>query len=110
MSEEQVHQIKIPREIKVCSHTYKVELSSDVSFKHNSIGIVKHDEQKIIIDSNNAKSQIDQTFLHEYMHLVERFLVVKLDDADVDRIAEGIAILLKNNLNITLDWSDIKEG
>ena len=43
------------------------------------------------------------------MHMIERYCVVKLDDTDIDRIAEGLAMFLFENLDIQLDWSLIKE-
>ena len=52
-------------------------------------------------------SELNQTFLHEILHLVERFLVVKIDDVDVDRIAEGLAVILFDNLGIEFDWSEV---
>ncbi len=100
--------VKVPQKIKLLTHTYDVEFNKQELSSAGTIGLCQHIYGKIIVGNNFPLSQMNQSFLHEYMHLVERFLVVKLDDTDIDRIAEGIAVLLEN-LGIELDWSDIKE-
>ena len=103
--------VKIPKEIKLLTHTYKIKFDTKELASAGTGGLTKHLYQEIILDNVAYKpSEVDQIFLHEYIHVIERHLCVKLDDADVERISEGLADLLFNNLGIEFDWSLIKEG
>jgi len=66
--------------------------------------------QEIVLDrSCQPKSEVGQIFLHEFMHVIERHMGMKLEDNDIERISEGFYDLLVNNLGLEFDWSDIKE-
>jgi len=99
--------IKVPRKVKMASHTYGIKCDSRQSLSAGTCGLTRHIYQEIIMDPSWPLSQKNQTLLHEVMHLIERFWVVKLDDNDIDRIAEGLAVFLFDNLGIELDWSDV---
>jgi len=101
--------VVIPRQIKMASHTYGIELNRVKCSGAGTIGLCNHLEQKIYIDDISAKSQLDQALLHEIMHMIERFFVVRIDDNDIDRIAEGLAILLFDNFGIEFDWGLVKD-
>ena len=101
--------VKVPQKIKILTHTYDVGFDRKELAAAGTIGLCQHIYSKIIVTDNMPPSQRNEAFLHEYLHLVERYLIVKLDDSDIDRLAEGIAVLLEN-LGVELDWSLIKEG
>ena len=102
--------VKIPREIKLLTHTITVKFDPKAVYSAGTCGITKHIYKEIILDNYNLpKSELDQVFLHEYLHVVERHFAVKLDDNDIERISEGLANFLFNNLGIEFDWSDIQE-
>ena len=103
------HKIRVPKQIKITTHTYGVEFNTKECIAGGASGLCKHTFEKLCFDPALPKGQLDQTFLHEVMHMIERYCVVKLDDTDIDRIAEGLAMFLFENLDIQLDWSLIKE-
>jgi len=73
-------------------------------------GIVRHLYQDILLDNTTLPpSELIQVFIHEYIHVIERHFCVKLEDSDVDRIAEGFTTLLVDNFGLEFDWSDIEE-
>ena len=100
------HLVKIPREIKLLTHIYKIRFDTKDLASLGASGLTRHLYQEIILDNNaSPKSEVDQIFLHEYLHVIERHLCVKIDDADVERISEGLAELLFTSLGIEFDWS-----
>lgn len=101
--------IKIPKKIRILTHTYTIRFASKDLISYGSSGLTKHLHQEILLEPHHAKSEIDQTFLHELIHVIERHLTIKIDDPDVDRLAEGLALFLFDSLGIELDWSNIGE-
>ena len=101
--------IKVPIKLKIASHEYTIKDDEQALKSASTVGEARHIYHDILIDFNRVSSEVTQTFLHEYLHCIERFWNVKIDDNDVDRLAEGVAVLF-NNLNIEFDWSDIKDG
>jgi len=102
--------VKVPKTIKLLSHTYRVRCNSKELVAVGAMGLTRHLHQEIILDTNNIPpTELDQTFLHELLHVVERHFNMKIDDADIDRLSEGLAVILFDNFGIKLDWSDIQE-
>ena len=101
--------IKIPKHIKLLTHSYKIRFDTKALTSAGTCGLTRHLYQDIIIDKASLPpSEVDQVFLHELLHVIERHFIVKLDDADIDRIAEGLAVILFDNLGIEFDWSEIE--
>lgn len=102
--------VKVPKTIKLLSHTYSVRSDSKELVTVGALGLTRHLHQEIILDTHNIPpTELDQTFLHELLHVVERHFNMKIDDADIDRLSEGLAVILFDNFGIKLDWSDIQE-
>ncbi len=102
--------VKVPPEIKILTHKYKVRSNSKELVAVGAMGLTRHLHQEIILDTHNIPlSELNQTFLHELLHIVERHLGAKIDDSDIDRLSEGLAEILFDNFGIELDWSGIKE-
>ena len=100
--------VKVPQEFKIASHTYTIKYDPKQLESTGAMGLCRHLYKEIILSNNLPESEKMENFLHEYLHCVERIWVAKLDDVDVDRIAEGLCVLF-NNLGIEFDWSEIKE-
>ena len=101
--------VKIPREIKILTHTYKIRFDTKELASVGAGGLTKHLYQEIVLDNKiSPKSELDQIFLHEYIHTIERHFCVKINDDDVERISEGLAELLFTNLGIEFDWGLIE--
>ena len=89
--------VKVPKKIKIASHTYTIRQNSFKTAEHGTVGTATHMRQKIYIDENLPLSAKNQTLLHEVMHLVDRFWVVKLEESDIDRIAEEMNFIKNHN-------------
>jgi len=100
--------IKIPKQIKIGIHAYRVEFNSLLWHEEALKGCANHLKQVIQLDPALAESQKCVTFLHETIHVINDNYRCKLDDDEVDRIAQGFAELLQDNFGIEFDWSLIK--
>ena len=102
--------VKIPKILRLLTHTCEVKFDTKRAVSAGCCGLTRHLYQDITLDGTTLpKSEIDQVFLHEYIHFIERHFCLKLDDADVERLSEGLAVLLFKDLGIELDWSEIEQ-
>ncbi len=101
--------VKIPKEIKIGTHTYKVIFDRSIRTDDDRIGETNHRTQVIKIWTEAPLSMQNETLLHELIHIAEYYFRVRIEDADIDRIAECICDFLFNNLGLGFDWSDIEE-
>jgi len=101
--------IKIPREIKIGTHTYSVSYDRAIRTDDEHIGQTNHRTQQIKIWTDAPLSMRNESFIHEVIHIAEYYFRVRIEDADIDRIAECMCDLLLNNLGTEFDWSEIKK-
>ncbi len=102
-------QIKIPKIIKILTHNYTVRFDEKELASAGCSGLARHLYQDIILSNRiYPPSELNQVFLHEVIHTIERHFGIKIDDADVDRLSEGLCVFLFDNLGIGFDYSDIE--
>lgn len=99
--------IRVPKEIKVGGHTYKVTYRKFLGKDTGDRGVTAHRRQKIEVDPDNPYSQKNATLLHEILHLIEIVFNLDLRDEDTDRISEGLYQVLSDSFGIKFDWSNI---
>lgn len=99
--------VRVPPVIRIGIHDYKILLDDHIAFDSLAVGQSRHRDGEIAIDCHQNMSQRYVTFLHEVLEVIRRKYTINLDHDDLDRIAQGMAELLHNNLHIKLDWSDI---
>ena len=103
--------VKVPSKINFLTHEYTVMFGAKELASQGCVGLTRHLYQEIILDNTTTpKSEVDQTFLHEFVHVIERHTGMKFDDADIERLSEGIADLFFRTLGIELDWSEVEEA
>jgi len=102
--------IKVPGEIKIGTHTYKIMFDRAIRTDDDRIGEANHRTQIIKIWTEAPLSMKNEALLHELIHIAEYYFRVRIDDADIDRIAQCMCDFLFNNLGIEFDWSLIGEG
>ena len=102
--------VKVPNKVKILTHEYTIKFDTKALISAQTSGMAKHLYQEILLDNENLpESELNQVFLHELIHTIERHFCLHLEDPDVERLSEGLAVVLFDNLGIELDWSDIKE-
>ena len=99
--------VKIPRKIKMLTHPYTIKFDEKVTLSAGTIGLTRHYYQDICLTRELPPSELNQLFLHEVLHTIERHFNIKLEDQDVDRLSEGLCIFLFENLGIEFVWDDI---
>ena len=100
--------VKVPRQIPLGAHTYKVVFRPNFLAIDKLTGQVNHHSQVIEIEPILAETEKAQVLMHEQLHIIDNQYSLSLSEADIDRIAEGITEFLLRGLGLEFDWSDIK--
>ena len=100
-------EIKIPKIIKIGSHSYKVyfdEREDDGDFRGSAL----HSHHEILLNPSLHKEQLRITFIHEVLHIIGQVFDMR-DQSDecILKTAEGLGILLFSDLGISFDFSNI---
>lgn len=101
--------VKIPNKIKVATHSYEIALNSHLQADEKRLGVCNHRIQRLEIEPEQCPSELAVSLLHEIIHIIERTYNCDISDPDIDRIAQGVAEFLTNNLGIEFDWGNIKK-
>ena len=102
--------VKVPRILRLLTHTCEVKFDTKRVVSAGTCGLTRHLYQDITLDNTTLpQSEVDQVFLHEYIHFLERHFCMSLKEDEVERLAEGLAVLLFNDLGLEFDWSEIEQ-
>ena len=99
-------EIKVPRVIKVGSHSYKVYFDGredDGDFRGSAL----HNHHEILLNPTLHREQLRVTFIHEVLHIIGQVFDERMPEESTIRTAEGLGILLFSNLGIDFDFSSI---
>ena len=104
-----MYSIKVPSELKVGGHTFRVVTNSDLS----SDGIRAHIDYKrlvISIHPNKPDSAKSQAFIHEAIHSIDLiYLNRQIDNENiVEPLAEGLWQILEQ-LGIQFDFGALED-
>ena len=93
--------MKIPDTVSFMSSRYEVRKTPGF---HKNVNKDNFNRDQGRVDYNNAIIDIDpelshhkQTFFHEVQHIIAYHMGVELEEADVDRLAEGWLHFLETN-------------
>jgi len=100
--------IKIPREIKVGAHSYRIILTPQLKIDQDKRGIVDHRRQTIELEGSMPNTMLVAVLLHEVVHIIDEVYSCHTDEDTTDRIAQGLTDMFYN-MGIEFDWSDISE-
>ncbi len=98
---------KIPREIKIGLYPYSVQTVPHLKLMDGVWGSSNHVKKEIKVDSGLPLLELNQTLIHEVLHVISEGYRCGLDEDNVERLANGIGEFLFDNLGIELDWSGI---
>lgn len=102
--------VKIPREIELLTHKYQISFNPKEMASTGCAGLTRHLYQKIYLDKTvTPPSELNQILFHEILHVIERQFSIKIDDADIDRLSQGLIAILTDCFGIELSWEDIEE-
>ena len=101
--------IKVPKQITVGSMTYGIVLTPNLEKHHHLLGQCLTDEGLIKIEPHSRADVRDQSLMHELVHAINDIFMCKLDEDNIERIAQGLTATLKRDFCVEFDWSLIEE-
>lgn len=100
--------IKVPKRIKIASHTYEVAFDNRATDSAGTMALTRPLYETILLSKEAKEGWRNQLFLHEVLHMIDRFWFTQISEENLERLSEGLAVFLFDNLGIELDWSEIK--
>ncbi len=98
----------IPPTIQIGGHIYSIVFNKEVE-DDGSYAQVNHRTQKIELNPIRPKSQIDEAFLHELFHIINKvFANSNLGEDGISANSEGLLQVIRQ-WDIELDFSQIPE-
>jgi len=96
--------MKIPKKVKISGLTYDVKMPYNFTDNAEFWGLCCHQEQEIRISTKTTasierkKESIDETFLHELLHAIDRiYNNASLTEEQVTRLSFGLHQVFKDN-------------
>lgn len=102
--------VKVPNQIKIGLYPYSVKAVPHLKLNEGTWGVTNHAKREIKIDSNLSIIELNQTLIHEVIHIISEGFRCGLDEDNVERLSNGIGEFLFDNLHIEFLWDDVKEG
>ena len=100
--------IKIPKIVRIGSCVHDVSQKRNLKLVEGCWGVTRRVVSTITVDADLPPAHKANTFLHEVMHMIDMEYSCGLDEDNIERIANGLFVLLADNLGIELDWGDIQ--
>jgi len=110
MGEKRTIEIRIPKQIKIGAHSYKVSFNYHLKGMGEADAATQHEWQKVFIAPELPPSQRTVSLLHEVLHIINKIYRCGITEENIDRLSEGLAEFLIDNLQIEFDWANIKKG
>ena len=85
--------MKIPKKLKICGHTYKVEVKKEPTADGEVVfGACFQKEQKIVLQKGMSEDRVKEVILHEVLHAIDEELRLDLGEHRVNTLG----IMLKD--------------
>lgn len=79
--------MKLPDKIKIGPHVYTVKYEKGFAGNHNAIGQSRHTSLEIVIDPDQAASQLADTIIHEVLHCINRQIGFTEKEHDAEEVS-----------------------
>jgi hypothetical protein len=93
---------ELPKAVRIMSATYEV-VAEEAPFPSDGsvlCGQIDYDKQRIRVHKNVGPDKLLLTLMHEVMHGICEHMNVTLSEDDVDRMAQGVCMLARDNPDI----------
>jgi hypothetical protein len=80
---------KKPFTMEILGGPYKIDFSGEFDLQNN-LGAANRSLQVIRLLNTLADEQVEDTLLHEVLHIIDKELVIGLEEAEVARLAVGL--------------------
>ena len=99
----------IPKQIKVSAQEYEIELVTNLENDYDLWGQCLTGRGVLKIEAGTNPAGRTQTFLHEVMHAINDIYTCRVEEDNIDRMAQGLRDVLVDSLGIEFDWGEIKD-
>lgn len=96
---------KVPNQIQVGGHIYRIVLSPDLR-DSNTNAAVNHRLQVVVINSDRPESEKIEGLGHELVHIINSVYDCGFEETQINRIGQGLFQVF-SQLGIKLDWSEV---
>ena len=63
--------MKIPKQIIIGPHIYKVTFEKGLDYNHNALGQSRHTKGQIVLEPEQSTTQLEDSFIHEMLHCID---------------------------------------
>lgn len=99
--------VKIPREFKIGAGSYTVSLERDLKLNEGVWGETNYIRRIIRVDEGLLGGDRETTFFHEVLHTIDHEYACSLDEKDIERMANGLMVILRDVLGIEFNWEEV---
>ena len=90
--------MKIPKKLKICGHTYKVEIKKQPLVDSElCFGACYQNEQKIVLQEGMSEERLKEVILHESIHGIDEELRLGMSEAVINALGLMLKDLIVNN-------------
>lgn len=95
--------MKIPETVKIGPHIYTVVYEKNFNDNHSAVGQSRHLHNQIVLDPDQARSSLEDTFIHEIFHAIDWQLHI----FDGEQVEHQIARLTTQFLQVLKDNKEV---
>lgn len=83
--------------IKIFGKTIDIKYTNDKNVGRNYMGLSSSVDNLITLSENQAEENVEETFLHEILHIVSEGMNIELSEKQVTQISTGLYSVFKEN-------------
>ena len=99
--------VKIPATVQIGAYEYSIKYRKGLVKHATSTGQCYASDASIWIDPDELKQVRDVTIFHELLHCIGDVERVSFEEGDIDRLAQCLTRILRDDFNLEFDWSEI---
>lgn len=85
------------KKIKLLGKTIDINYVHDVNVSRTVLGLSCTGDSSITISANQTEENIEETLLHEIIHMVSNSLAIELNENQVTQVSAGLYSVYKEN-------------
>ena len=101
--------VKIPTKVRIGAYEYSISLTP-MGEDYNKLGQCSTSKESIKIDSESSYRIKCVTFWHEILHAIDDVYRGKMEEEEMERLAQSLTAIMLNEMGIVFDWSSVKDS
>ena len=99
--------LPVPKQLKIGPHEYTTSFNHEIRLKDSCSGYINYRLKTIELDPVEGQSERQVILLHEVIHGISEVFNVEISEPDTDRIANGLAMFLRDNFEVEFTFEGI---